>query len=231
MTAASGGRWGLPVRGRHIWSSPSIVDLDATARWISSSAPTAICTSCPASRFPMAACCVRSAATGPATCPASRFVRRRDLFVTGHRRHPRQWTAAAIAVSSGRCWDLASCAPVQPVTKQFLAYTATGQPLPNWPRPTPAEASRTASPRAGQVFGNDRSRLDHQHHAQRRRLRCRPCVPAQRFRVAGLARAAEHSGRLLRQFTPLRHDGIARVANLLGDTDPEIVLQLRPTSS
>ena len=130
----------------------------------------------------------------------------------------------AIAVGSGRCWDLASCAPVQPVTKQFLAYTATGQPLPNWPRPTPAEASRTASPALARFSGTaglvsiiNTMRNDDVNgvvHAFRPNGSELPGWPVQPNIPADCAGNSLHYGTMA---SPV-------VANLLGDADPEIVL-------
>lgn len=130
----------------------------------------------------------------------------------------------AIAVGSGRCWDMPSCAVVQPVTKQFLAYTATGQPLPNWPRPTPAEASRTASPALAKFSGTtglvsiiNTMRNDDVNgvvHAFRPNGSELPGWPVQPNIPADCAGNSLHYGT---EASPV-------VANLLGDTDPEIIL-------
>ena len=61
----------------------------------------------------------------------------------------------AISVGSGRCWDLASCAVVQAVTKVVHGVNAAGQNLPGWPRPTPAQSSRTASPALARFSGTN----------------------------------------------------------------------------
>lgn len=129
-----------------------------------------------------------------------------------------------IAVGSGRCWDMPSCAVVQPVTKQFLAYTATGQALPNWPRPTPGEASRTASPALAKFAGinglvsiintmrnDDVNGVVHAFQPNGAEL---PGWPVQPNIPADCAGNSFHYGT---QASPV-------VANLLGDSDPEIVL-------
>ena len=129
-----------------------------------------------------------------------------------------------ISVGSGRCWDMPTCAVVQPVTKQFLAYTATGQALPNWPRPTPMEASRTASPALAKFAGvnglvsiintmrnDDINGVVHAFRPDGSEL---PGWPVQPNIPADCVGNSLHYGT---EASPV-------VANLLGDSDPEIVL-------
>lgn len=131
-----------------------------------------------------------------------------------------------ISVGTGRCWDLPSCATVQTVTKQMLAYTSTGQALPNWPRPTPGEAARTASPALAKFAGinglvsvintlrNDD--LNGVVHAFRPNGVELPGWPVQANIPADCAGNSLHYGT---QGSPV-------MANLVGDTDPEVVLPI-----
>jgi len=132
-----------------------------------------------------------------------------------------QW---GISVGSGRCWDLPSCAVVQPVTKQVISVNSVGQPLPGWPRPTPAEASRTASPALARFSGinglvsvintmrnDDINGVVHAFRPDGSEL---PGWPVEPNIPADCVGNSLHYGT---QASPV-------VANLLGDTDPEIIL-------
>ena len=130
----------------------------------------------------------------------------------------------AIAVGTGRCWDLPNCAVVQPVTKQVLAVNSNGQDLPGWPRPTPAESARVASPAFGKFSGitglvsiinnlrnDDLNGVVHAFKPDGSEL---PGWPLQPNIPADCVGNSLHWGT---QGSPV-------VANLLGDTDPEIIL-------
>jgi hypothetical protein len=129
-----------------------------------------------------------------------------------------------ISVGSGRCWDLPSCAVVHPVTKQMLAVNSAGQNLPGWPHATPAEASRTASPAlakfsgiAGLVSITNTLRNDDVNgvvHAILPNGTELPGWPVQPNIPADCVGNSLHYGT---EASPV-------VANLLGDTDPEIIL-------
>jgi hypothetical protein len=130
----------------------------------------------------------------------------------------------AISIGSGRCWDLASCAVVHPVTKQMLAVQSNGQDLPGWPRATPAEASRVASPALARFSGinglvsvinnlrnDDVTGVVHAFKPDGTEL---PGWPLEPNIPADCAGNSLHYGT---QASPV-------MANLLGDPDPEIVL-------
>jgi hypothetical protein len=130
----------------------------------------------------------------------------------------------AISVGSGRCWDLASCAVVHPVTKQVLGVDSSGQNLPGWPRSTPAEASRTASPALARFSGinglvsiintmrnDDVTGVVHAFRPNGTEL---PGWPVEPNIPADCVGNSFHYGT---QASPV-------VANLLGDLDPEIIL-------
>ncbi|HRA98385.1 MAG: VCBS repeat-containing protein [Dokdonella sp.] len=130
----------------------------------------------------------------------------------------------AISVGSGRCWDLPSCAIVHPVTKQMLGVQSNGQNLPGWPVATPAESSRTASPALAKFSGinglvsimntlrnND---VDGVVHAFRPNGTELPGWPLQPSIPADCAGNSWHWGTVA---SPV-------AANLLGDSDPEIIL-------
>ncbi|MBL0163551.1 MAG: VCBS repeat-containing protein [Xanthomonadales bacterium] len=130
----------------------------------------------------------------------------------------------AISVGSGRCWDVPSCAVVHPVTKQMLAVQSNGQNLPGWPQPTPAEASRVASPALARFSGvnglvsivnnlrnDDVTGVVHAFKPDGTEL---PGWPLQPNIPADCAGNSLHYGT---QASPV-------VANLLGDTDPEVIL-------
>jgi hypothetical protein len=130
----------------------------------------------------------------------------------------------AISVGSGRCWDLASCAVVHPVTKQVLGVDFSGQNLPGWPRSTPAEASRTASPALARFSGinglvsiintmrnDDVTGVVHAFRPNGTELSGWPVEPSIPADCVG---NSFHYGT---QASPV-------VANLLGDLDPEIIL-------
>lgn len=130
----------------------------------------------------------------------------------------------AISIGSGRCWDLASCAVVHPVTKQMLGVQSNGQDLPGWPVSTPAEASRVASPALGKFSGitglvsvvnnlrnDDVNGVVHAIKPDGAEL---PGWPLQPSIPADCAGNSLHWGT---QGSPV-------IANLLGDSDPEIIL-------
>ncbi|MBL0163537.1 MAG: VCBS repeat-containing protein [Xanthomonadales bacterium] len=130
----------------------------------------------------------------------------------------------AISIGTGRCWDLANCAVVHPVTKQVLAVQSNGQDLPGWPRPTPQESSRVASPALGRFSGinglvsvinnlrnDDVTGVVHAFKPNGAEL---PGWPLEPNIPADCAGNSFHYGT---QASPL-------IANLLGDTDPEIIL-------
>ncbi|HNV08523.1 MAG TPA: FG-GAP-like repeat-containing protein [Dokdonella sp.] len=130
----------------------------------------------------------------------------------------------AITVGSGRCWDLPSCAVVHPVTKQMLGVQSNGQNLPGWPHATPAESSRVASPALAKFSGvnglvtiiNNLRNDDVTGvvHAIRPNGTEMPGWPLEPSIAADCAGNSLHWGT---QGSPV-------VANLLGDADPEIVL-------
>lgn len=130
----------------------------------------------------------------------------------------------AISVGSGRCWDLPNCAATHPVSKVVHGVDATGQNLPAWPRPTPAESSRTASPALAKFAGisglvtiintlrnDDINGVVHAFMPNGAELAGWPVQPNIPADCAG---NSLHYGT---QASPI-------VANLLGDSDPEIVL-------
>lgn len=130
----------------------------------------------------------------------------------------------AITVGSGRCWDLPSCAVVHPVTKQMLGVQSNGQNLPGWPVPTPTESSRTASPALAKYSGinglvsifntlrNDD--IDGVVHAINPNGTELPGWPVQPSIPSDCAGNSHHWGTIA---SPL-------AVNLLGDSDPEIIL-------
>ncbi|MFZ1390823.1 MAG: VCBS repeat-containing protein [Dokdonella sp.] len=130
----------------------------------------------------------------------------------------------AISVGNGRCWDLPNCAVVHAVTKQVLGVNANGQDLPGWPRPTPGESSRVASPALAKFSGINglvsiinTLRIDDVNgvvHAFKPDGSEMPGWPLQPNIPADCAGNSLHWGTLA---SPV-------VANLLGDTEPEIVL-------
>lgn len=130
----------------------------------------------------------------------------------------------AISVGSGRCWDLPSCAVVHPVTKQMLGIQSNGQDLPGWPHATPAEASRVASPALGRFSGvtglvsiinnlrnDDLNGVVHAIKPDGTELSGWPVEPSI---------PADCAGNSLHWGT----QGSPAIANLLGDSDPEIIL-------
>ena len=130
----------------------------------------------------------------------------------------------ATIVGSGRCWDLPSCAVTQPVSKVVHGIAASGANLPSWPRPTPAQSSRTASPALAKFAGvgglvsvintlrnDDVNGLVHAFRPDGSEL---PGWPVEPSIVADCLGNSLHYGTLA---SPV-------VANLLGDTDPEIIL-------
>jgi len=129
----------------------------------------------------------------------------------------------AISVGNGRCWDLPNCAVVHAVTKQVLGVNANGQDLPGWPRPTPGESSRVASPALAKFSGINglvsiinTLRIDDVNgvvHAFKPDGSEMPGWPLQPNIPADCAGNSLHWGTLA---SPV-------VANLLGDTEPEIV--------
>ncbi len=131
-----------------------------------------------------------------------------------------------IAVGTGRCWDMASCAAnPHAVTKATFAWNSIGSLLSGWPAMMPGQSSRTASPAlakfsgvAGLVTIINTMRADD---------------------VSGVLHAIRSNGTELPGWprepsipascTPgdVRHDGTQAspvVANLSGDLDPEIIL-------
>lgn len=130
----------------------------------------------------------------------------------------------AISVGSGRCWDLPSCAVVHPVTKQMIGIRSNGQDLPGWPVSTPAEASRVASPALARFSGinglvsvinnlrnDDLTGVVHAILPNGTELPGWPLEPSIPSDCAG---NSVHWGT---QGSPV-------IADLLGDPDPEIVL-------
>ena len=130
----------------------------------------------------------------------------------------------AIAVGSGRCWDLPSCAVVHPVTKQMLGVQSNGQNLPGWPVATPAESSRVASPALAKFSGinglvtiinnlrnDDVTGVVYAIRPNGTEL---PGWPLEPSIPADCAGNSFHYGT----------QGSPAVANLVGDSDPEIVL-------
>jgi hypothetical protein len=130
----------------------------------------------------------------------------------------------AISIGSGRCWDLASCAVVHPVTKQMLAVQSNGQDLPGWPVATPQESSRTASPALARFSGinglvsifntlrnDDVNGVVHAIAPNGSELSGWPLQPNIPADCAG---NSLHWGTVA---SPV-------VANLLGDSEPEIIL-------
>ncbi len=130
----------------------------------------------------------------------------------------------AISVGSGRCWDVPSCGVVHPVTKQMLGVQSSGQNLPGWPVATPAEASRVASPALGKFAGinglvsvvnnlrnDDVTGVVHVIQPNGVEL---PGWPLQPNIPADCLGNSLHYGT---QASPV-------LANLLGDSDPEIIL-------
>ena len=130
----------------------------------------------------------------------------------------------AISVGTGRCWDLSSCAVVHPVTKQMLGVQSNGQNLPGWPVATPGESSRIASPALAKYSGinglvsifntlrNDD--INGVVHAIRPNGTELPGWPVQPSIPADCLGNSLHWGT---QASPL-------AVNLLGDSDPEIIL-------
>ncbi|MEO7936721.1 MAG: VCBS repeat-containing protein [Dokdonella sp.] len=130
----------------------------------------------------------------------------------------------AISVGSGRCWDLSSCAVVHAVTKQMLGVQSNGQNLPGWPLSTPAESSRTASPGLAKFSGinglvsifntlrNDD--LNGRVHAVRPNGTELPGWPLEPSIPADCDGNSLHWGTVA---SPI-------AVNLLGDSDPEIIL-------
>ncbi|HPN80074.1 VCBS repeat-containing protein [Dokdonella sp.] len=130
----------------------------------------------------------------------------------------------AISVGSGRCWDLPSCAVVHAVTKQMLGVQSNGQNLPGFPVATPAESSRTASPALAEFSGinglvsifntlrNDD--LNGVVHAIRPNGTELPGWPLQPNIPADCVGNSLHWGTIA---SPV-------AVNLLGDSDPEIIL-------
>jgi hypothetical protein len=132
----------------------------------------------------------------------------------------------ATIVGSGRCWDLSSCAVTHPVSKVVHGIAASGSNLPSWPRSTPSESSRTASPALARFSGvgglvsiintlrnDDVNGVVHAFQPSGVELAGWPVEPSI---------AADCMGNSLHygtQASPV-------VANLLGDTDPEIVLPI-----
>lgn len=130
----------------------------------------------------------------------------------------------AITIGSGRCWDMPSCAVVHPVTKQMLGVQSNGQDLPGWPVATPAESSRVASPALAKFSGvnglvsvinnlrnDDETGVVHAIQPNGVEL---PGWPREPSIAADCVGNSWHYGT---QASPV-------VANLLGDTDPEIIL-------
>lgn len=130
----------------------------------------------------------------------------------------------AISIGSGRCWDLPSCAVVHPVTKQMLGIQSNGSNLPGWPVSTPAQSSRVASPALARFSGvnglvsifntlrNDD--VNGVVHAIRPNGTEMPGWPLEPSIPADCAGNSLHWGT---QASPV-------VANLIGDSDPEIIL-------
>lgn len=132
-----------------------------------------------------------------------------------------QWE---ISVGTGRCWDMPSCAVVQPVTKQVITVNAQGQSLPGWPVLTPSQSARTASPALAKFSGvnglvsiintmrnDDVTGVVHAFRPDGTEL---PGWPVEPNIPADCVGNSLHYGT---QASPV-------VANLLGDKDPEIIL-------
>jgi hypothetical protein len=130
----------------------------------------------------------------------------------------------ATIVGSGRCWDLPSCAVTHPVSKVVHGIAANSVNLSSWPRPTPSESSRTASPALARFFGigglvsiintlrnDDVNGVVHAFQPNGAEL---PGWPVEPSIAADCLGNSLHYGT---QASPV-------VANLLGNTDPEIVL-------
>lgn len=131
-----------------------------------------------------------------------------------------------LVVGNGRCWDMPSCAVTHPVSKVVHGIDSTGQNLPSWPRSTPAESARTASPALvkfaginGLVSIINTLRNDDVNgvvHAFKPNGGEMPGWPVEPSIAADCVGNVRHWGTLA---SPV-------AANLLGDTDPEIVLPI-----
>ncbi len=130
----------------------------------------------------------------------------------------------ATIVGSGRCWDLSSCAVTHPVTKVVHGIRANGTNLPSWPRPTPMQSSRTASPALAKLSGinglvsfintmqnDDQTGVVHAFKPDGSEL---PGWPVQPSIPADCVGGTFHYGT---EASPI-------VANLVGDSNPEIIL-------
>lgn len=130
----------------------------------------------------------------------------------------------ATIVGSGRCWDVPGCAVTHPVSKVVHGIAASGASLPAWPRPTPMESARTASPALAKFSGinglvsiinglrnEDVNGVVHAFQPNGTEL---PGWPVEPSIAADCVGNSFHYGT---QASPV-------VANLLGDADPEIVL-------
>ncbi len=130
----------------------------------------------------------------------------------------------ATIVGSGRCWDLSICAVTHPVTKVVHGIRANGTNLPSWPRPTPLQSSRTASPALAKMAGtsglisfintmqnDDVTGMVHAFKPDGTELPGWPVLPNIPADCVG---GTFHYGT---QASPV-------VANLVGDSNPEVIL-------
>jgi hypothetical protein len=130
----------------------------------------------------------------------------------------------ATIVGSGRCWDVPGCGVTHPVSKVVHGIDSSGANLPSWPRPTPMQSSRTASPALAKISGvtglvsfintmqnDDVTGLVHAFLPNGAEL---PGWPVQPNIPADCVGGTLHYGT---QASPV-------VANLLGGADPQIIL-------
>lgn len=132
----------------------------------------------------------------------------------------------SLVVGNGRCWDIPGCAITHPVSKQVHGVDSAGNNLPSWPRATPNESARTASPALVKLSGinglvsfintlrnDDINGVIHAFVPGGGELPGWPLEPSIAADCLGNSR---HWGSLA---SPV-------VSNLLGDENPEIVLPI-----